>query len=164
MSSPVRDYYALLGVGRDATAEEIKRAYRKLARELHPDVNPDPASQDRFKDITAAYEVLSDPEKRRIVDLGGDPLSSGGGGGGTGGASGTRDGGASLESSAATRAAALGNRFSGAFSSSIMTERPRSFGTSARRCCTGTGSSEMCFTSIAGVLPALKGGSPVSIW
>src|SRR6201992_3440779 len=79
-----RDYYATLGVGRDATGEEIKRAYRRLARELHPDVNPDPAAQERFKAVTAAYEVLSDPEKRRIVDLGGDPLQSGGGAGGAG--------------------------------------------------------------------------------
>jgi molecular chaperone DnaJ len=69
----------LLGVRRDATAEEVKRAYRKLARELHPDVNADPIAQERFKQVTAAYEVLSDPEKRRVVDLGGDPLSQGAG-------------------------------------------------------------------------------------
>jgi molecular chaperone DnaJ len=73
------DYYATLGVARDANADEIRRAYRKLARELHPDVNPDPVTQERFKEVTAAYEVLSDPEKRQMYDLGADPRSPGGG-------------------------------------------------------------------------------------
>lgn len=72
-----RDYYRLLGVSNGASDTEIKRAYRKLARELHPDVNPDEAAQTKFKEISVAYEVLSDPEKRRIVDLGGDPLENG---------------------------------------------------------------------------------------
>jgi molecular chaperone DnaJ len=73
------DYYAILGVRQDASPEEIKKAYRKLARELHPDVNP--SEEERFKEVTAAYEVLSDPDKRQVVDLGGDPLAPGGGGG-----------------------------------------------------------------------------------
>ncbi len=79
------DYYALLGVDRDAGPDEIKRAYRKLARELHPDVNPDPQTQDRFKEVTAAYEVLSDPQKRQMYDMGGDPLRAGSDGAGFGG-------------------------------------------------------------------------------
>jgi molecular chaperone DnaJ len=79
-----RDYYAILGVPRDASADQIKRAYRKLARELHPDVNPDKAAAHRFQEVTAAYEVLTDPQKRQIVDLGGDPLEPGGGRGAAG--------------------------------------------------------------------------------
>jgi molecular chaperone DnaJ len=83
-----KDYYATLGVTRDATPEEIKRSYRKLARELHPDVNPDPSTQERFKEITAAYEVLSDPEKRQMYDLGADPRGPGGNPFGPGGQAG----------------------------------------------------------------------------
>ncbi|PRZ31390.1 molecular chaperone DnaJ [Antricoccus suffuscus] len=84
-----KDYFAILGVSKEATPEEIKRAYRKRARDLHPDVNPDPHAQEQFKEVSTAYEVLTDPEKRRIIDLGGDPYAPGGGmGGGAGGFSG----------------------------------------------------------------------------
>jgi molecular chaperone DnaJ len=76
------DYYSILGVSRDSSADEIKKAYRKLAREYHPDVNPDPTSGEKFKEITTAYEVLSDDEKRARYDRGGDPFSQGGFGGG----------------------------------------------------------------------------------
>ncbi|SFB28029.1 molecular chaperone DnaJ [Amycolatopsis marina] len=77
-----RDYYGTLGVAKNASDQEIKRAYRKLARELHPDVNPSEDAQHKFSEVTSAYEVLSDPQKRKIVDLGGDPMDSGAGGGG----------------------------------------------------------------------------------
>jgi molecular chaperone DnaJ len=86
-----RDYYGLLGVSRGASDSEIKRAYRKLARELHPDINPDEQAQQLFKEISTAYEVLSDPEKRRIVDLGGDPLATAGSAGGFSGFGGLGD-------------------------------------------------------------------------
>jgi molecular chaperone DnaJ len=73
------DHYEILGVDRDASVDEIKRAYRKLAREYHPDVNPDPNTSEKFKGITHAYEILSDPEKRQNYDLGGDPYAQFGG-------------------------------------------------------------------------------------
>ena len=74
------DYYAALGVPRDASPEDIKKAYRRLARELHPDVNPDERTQERFKEITQAYEVLSDPNKRQMYDMGADPFAQAGAG------------------------------------------------------------------------------------
>ncbi len=68
MTSPGRDFYDILGVSRDASQEDIQRAYRRLARTYHPDVNKDPGAEDRFKDISEAYDVLSDPQTRRRYD------------------------------------------------------------------------------------------------
>src|SRR4051794_21083935 len=63
-----RDFYADLGVSRTASQEEIQRAYRRLARELHPDVNKSPGAEERFKDVSEAYSVLSDPAQRGRYD------------------------------------------------------------------------------------------------
>ncbi|HTQ37047.1 MAG TPA: DnaJ C-terminal domain-containing protein [Steroidobacteraceae bacterium] len=69
-----KDYYAAMGVARDATAEQIKQAYRKLARKYHPDVSKEPDAEARFKEVGEAYEVLRDPQKRAAYDqLGSGP-------------------------------------------------------------------------------------------
>ena len=62
------DFYAILGIARDAKPEDIQRAYRKLARTYHPDINKDPAAEERFKEISEAYDVLSDPDTRKRYD------------------------------------------------------------------------------------------------
>ncbi|SER56313.1 molecular chaperone DnaJ [Propionibacterium cyclohexanicum] len=75
------DYYEVLGVSRDATPEQIKRAYRKKAMQVHPDVTDDPDAEEKFKQVNEAYEVLSDPQKKAVFDRGGDPMHAGAGAG-----------------------------------------------------------------------------------
>lgn len=74
-----RDYYEVLGVERSASPEEVKKAFRKKAREYHPDVNKDPGAEDMFKELGEAYEVLSDPQKRQVYDAYGHEGLAGGG-------------------------------------------------------------------------------------
>ncbi len=80
----MNDYYQDLGVSRDASPEDIKRAYRRMARKLHPDVNSGPEAEEQFKKVSQAYDVLSDPEKRRSYDMGADPYATGAAGFGQG--------------------------------------------------------------------------------
>src|SRR5436309_6308326 len=95
----VKDPYKTLGVDKKASDEEIKKAYRKLARQYHPDKNPgDASAEERFKEIQEAYSVLSDPDKRKRYDAGGgifgtgfDPNAFRGGAGGGGGFGGIGD-------------------------------------------------------------------------
>jgi len=68
MAVKFKDYYEILGVARTASQDDIQKAYRKLARKFHPDVNKDPGAEDTFKELNEAYEVLRDPEKRNKYD------------------------------------------------------------------------------------------------
>src|SRR3954463_11268779 len=83
----VKDPYKVLGVEKKASQDEIKKAYRKLARQYHPDRNPgDQAAEERFKEVQGAYDAIGDPDKRKQYDAGGGIFGGfGGGGGGAGG-------------------------------------------------------------------------------
>src|SRR2546421_11699252 len=107
MATQQKDYYGILGVKKNASAEDIRKAFRKLARKYHPDVNPgDKAAEEKFKELSEANDVLSDPKKRKIYDQVGfysdniDPATAeayaraGGAGGFPGGGAYTRGSGA----------------------------------------------------------------------
>ena len=77
-----RDYYEVLELSKNASSEDIKKSYRKLAKKYHPDINKDPGAEEKFKEINEAYEVLSDPQKKQIYDQYGHAgLENGGMGG-----------------------------------------------------------------------------------
>ena len=81
-----RDYYEVLGVSKQASPDEIKRAYRKKAKQYHPDINKEPGAEEKFKEVQEAYEVLSDPNKKATYDrFGHAAFEQGAGNGGAGG-------------------------------------------------------------------------------
>ena len=105
-----KDYYEILGVSKNATDEEIKSAFRKLAKQYHPDINKEPGAEEKFKEIGEAYAVLSDPNKRRQYDQFGHAAFQNGGGAGASGFQGFNMGDIDLED-------ILGDLFGGGFSS-----------------------------------------------
>jgi molecular chaperone DnaJ len=115
------DYYKTLGVDKQATAEEIKKSYRKLARQYHPDRNPgDKQAEARFKEISQAHDVLGDPEKRKQYDSGSGPFASGAGpGGGFGGFG-------NFDFDASSMGDILSNLFGGSTSGRRVRTKPRS--------------------------------------
>ena len=124
---PARDYYDVLGVARDATADQIKKAYRKLARQHHPDVNPgDKSAEAKFKEAQSAYDVLSDAEKRKRYDTFGHAAFEGGA------ATGPRSG--ATEWSARQGRAAPGSRTSISASSSGEAPSPARGAASSTSC------------------------------
>src|SRR4051795_11941494 len=88
MANGSADYYKVLGVDRKGSQEDIKKAYRKLARQYHPDTNKDAGAEERFKQISEAYDTLGDPEKRKRYDRGGSIFGGANPFGGAGGAPG----------------------------------------------------------------------------
>src|SRR3954467_3275362 len=92
MANGSTDYYKVLGVDKKASQDDIKKAYRKLARQYHPDTNKDTGAEERFKQISEAYDTLGDPEKRKKYDRGGSIFGGANPFGGRGGARGGRRG------------------------------------------------------------------------
>jgi len=115
------DYYKILGVGKNASDEEIKKAYRKLARQYHPDTNPgDKQAEERFKEISQAHDVLGDPDKRKQYDSGSGAFAGGAGpGGGFGGFG-------NFDFDASSMGDILSNLFGGSTSGRRVRTKPRS--------------------------------------
>ena len=114
-----RDYYEVLGVQKNANADEIKKAYRKAAIQYHPDKNPgDKEAEEKFKEAAEAYDVLSNPDKRARYDQFGHAGMSGAAGGGAGGFGGFSGGGFSMEDIFSQFGDIFGGHFGGGFRSS----------------------------------------------
>ena len=114
-----RDYYEVLGVQKNANADEIKKAYRKAAIQFHPDKNPgDKEAEEKFKEAAEAYDVLSNPDKRARYDQFGHAGMSGAAGGGAGGFGGFSGGGFSMEDIFSQFGDIFGGHFGGGFRSS----------------------------------------------